>query len=46
MTYRIDLHAPTSASPDGLSSLEELTAAAQRMVDGAATGLFSQGRPA
>ena len=25
---------------------EELTAAAQRMVDGAATGLFSQGRPA
>ena len=30
MTYRIDLHAHTSASPDGLSSLEELTAAARR----------------
>lgn len=31
MTYRIDLHAHTSASPDGLSSLEELTSAARRV---------------
>lgn len=29
MTFKIDLHVHTAASPDGLSSLEELTAAAR-----------------
>ena len=29
MTCKIDLHVHTAASPDGLSSLEELTAAAK-----------------